>query len=244
MKEGEFVKVDYVGRISGTNQVFDSTSEEVARKEGAYNEKYRYGPVLVIIGSGMIVPGVDEELKKMKPGEERSVDVSPEKGFGKRDVRNIRIVSRANFIRQKINPVPGEFVEINGRQAKIQSVSGGRVRVDYNHPLAGKDLRYRIKIVQVIEKPLEKIRAIMDYYRMDCDISLEGETLEVKTKEKAPDFVQKLLTDVITKWINEVKRVDFSSEEKGQKKKEQEPSGEKKAEEKPGDKDQNRHQDI
>lgn len=227
MKEGDFVKVEYIGRVSGTNEVFDVTSEEIAKKEGAYNEKYKYGPVLVIIGSGMIVPGVDERLMKMKLGDEKEFDVKAEDGFGKRDVKKIKIVSLANFIRQKINPVPGEFVEINGRNAKIQSVSGGRVRIDYNHPLAGKELKYKVKITQIIEKPLERIESITDYYRMGCEVKLDGGTLELKTKENVPDFVQKLLTDVITKWVKDVKKVNFLSE-----KKKPEPSKEEKPEKK------------
>ena len=229
MKEGDFVKVEYVGRIVGTNEVFDVTSEEIARKEGAYNEKYRYGPVLVIIGSGMIVPGVEENLKKMKSGEERMIDVKPDDGFGKRDVKKVKIVALANFIRQKINPIPGEFVEINGRNAKIQSVSGGRVRIDFNHPLSGKDLNYKIRIVQVIEKPVDKVRAITDYYRIESEAKLEGENLELETKENTPDAVQKLLTDIITKWVKEVKSVKFVSE-KNESKPEPKPDEKKKTE--------------
>jgi FKBP-type peptidyl-prolyl cis-trans isomerase 2 len=209
MKEGDFVRIEYVGRVSGTNEIFDLTSEDLARKEGIRNPKYRYGPVLVVIGARMIVPGVERKLLEMKPGEEREFDVPPEEGFGKRDVKRIKIVSTANFIRQKINPVPGRFVEINGRQAKIQSVSGGRVRVDFNHPLAGKSLRYKVKIVEVIEKPLERAKAILDYYRLECEAGLENGVLEVKTRETVQEPVRKLLSGVITRWVKEIKEVKF-----------------------------------
>ena len=223
MKEGDFLKVEYVGRVSGTNEIFDLTNEELAKKEGIHNPNYRYGPVLVIIGAGMIVRGVENKLKEMKPGEEREFEVSPEEGFGNRDVKRIRIVSIANFIRQKINPIPGSFVEINGRQAKIQSVSGGRVRVDFNHPLAGKSVKYRIKITETISRPLERVKAILDYYRLDAEIKLENGRLEIRTKEKVQDIVRKLLTDIITKWVKGVKKVEFSGgKEQSDKKQEKE----------------------
>jgi FKBP-type peptidyl-prolyl cis-trans isomerase 2 len=212
MKEGDFVRIEYVGRVSDTNEIFDLTYEEIAKKEGIHNPNYRYGPVLVIIGAGMIIPGVEKKLKEMKPGEENEFDFEPDEGFGKRDVKRIKIISIANFIHQKINPVPGTFVEINGRQAKIQSVSGGRVRIDFNHPLAGKNLRYKIKIVDVIEKPLKRVKAITDYYRLECELKLENRILDVKTKENVQDIVRKLLTGVITKWVKEVKKVNFSGE--------------------------------
>ncbi|MCK4496621.1 MAG: peptidylprolyl isomerase [Candidatus Aenigmarchaeota archaeon] len=210
MREGDFVKVEYVGRVSDTNEIFDLTSEELAKKEGIHNPNYRYGPVLVIIGASMVIPGVEKKLKEMKLGREKEFDFEPEEGFGKRDVKRIKIISLANFIRQKINPVPGTFVEINGRQAKIQSVSGGRVRIDFNHPLAGKNLRYKVKIVEVIEKHLERVKAITDYYRLECELKLENGVLDVKTKETVQDIVRKILTDVITKWVKEVKKVNFS----------------------------------
>jgi len=215
MKEGDFVKLEYTGRIADSGEIFDLTDEELAKKNKIHNPKYKYGPVLVIIGAGMIVPGVEKHLKKMKKGEEKEFEIKPEDGFGKRDVKRIKIVSMANFIKQKVAPNPGSFVEINGRQAKIQSVSGGRVRLDFNHPLAGKSLKYRVKIVESIKKTLEKAKSITDYYRLPCDLKLEEGRLYIKTGEEVQEPVRKFLTDVITNWVKEIKKVGFS--QKGEK---------------------------
>jgi FKBP-type peptidyl-prolyl cis-trans isomerase 2 len=226
MKEGDFLKVEYIGKVASTNEIFDLTDEETAKKEGIHNPGQKYGSVLVILGAGMIIPGVEEKLKEMKLGQEKEFEVQPEKAFGKRDVKRIKIVSIANFVKQKINPVPGAFVDINGRQAKIQSVSGGRVRVDFNHPLAGKDLKYKIKTVNVIEKPLERIKAILDYYRLPAEVKLEEGKLDIKTKENVQEIVRKLLTDIITKWVKDVKKIEFSGG--APEKKEQKPVSEEK----------------
>jgi FKBP-type peptidyl-prolyl cis-trans isomerase 2 len=212
MKEGDFLKVEFTGRVADTGEIFDLTSEELAKKEGIHRPNYRYGPVLVIVGAGMIVPGVERELKGMKPGEEKGFDVRPEEAFGRRDIKNIKIVSLANFIRQKISPVPGIFVTINGRQARIQSVSGGRVRVDFNHPLAGKKLRYKVRIDSVIDGPFDRALSIRDYYGLDCEMELKEGVLEVRAREPLKNIVKKLLEDTVTKWIREIKKVSFPDE--------------------------------
>ena len=232
MKEGDFLKIEYVGKIADTDEIFDLTDGELAKKNGIHNEGQKYGPVLVIVGSGMVIPGVDDKLREMKKGEEKEFDVTPDNAFGKRDVKKIKIVSTTSFIRQKINPVPGAYVDINGRKAKIQSVSGGRVRVDFNHPLAGKTLRYKVKIAEDIREPVDKVKSIMDYYRLPADVEMVEGKLSIKTKENTPEPVRKLMTDIITKWIKEVKKVEFSDPDTKPAQEKQETPQEKKTQEK------------
>jgi len=218
MQEGDFVEIEYVGRVKATGEIFDLTSEEVAKKEKIYNPKIRYTPALVIIGSNMIIKGVMKELEKMEVGEERTFDVSPSEGFGLRNPRLIKIIPLSKFTENKINPIPGEYFDIDGLQAKVQSVSGGRVRVDFNHPLAGKVLTYTVKILRKIEDKKEKIEALLKYYRIDfSDVVLKEKTVEIKMKKQASGFVKKIVSDLITKWIKDVERVEFKeSEEKRQ----------------------------
>ena len=71
MKEGDFVHIDYVGRLSATGEIFDLTDAELAKKEGIYSEKTRYGPALVIMGAHMVIPGIEKQLLQMKVGEGR-----------------------------------------------------------------------------------------------------------------------------------------------------------------------------
>jgi len=221
MKQGDFIKIEYIGRVSATGEIFDLTSEQTAKKEGFFNPKQRYGPVLVIIGAGMIVPGVEKELETMKPGDEKEFIVKPDEGFGKRDPRLIKIISMAQFRRAEkpFNPVPGIFVTVNGMRGRVQSVSGGRVRVDFNHPLAGKELRYKVKVVETIDRPLDRARAIFEYYgiAISGEPKLETKKLRVETEKEIPEPVRKLLTETIKKWIKEIETVDFSPAGKSQK---------------------------
>lgn len=211
MRKGDFLKIDYIGRIVLTGEVFDLTDEAAARKEGIHNPRQAYGPALVILGSGMTVPGVEKQLLRMKSGEEREFDVSQAEGFGRREPRLIKIISYHRFVSQKINPVPGVFVNIDGRHAKIQSVSGGRVRVDFNNPLAGKDLRYRVRIVRRLASPGEKAQAMVDHYGLKATTVLKGSSLTIKTESKLPDQAKQLLNREITRWISEIKKITYVS---------------------------------
>jgi FKBP-type peptidyl-prolyl cis-trans isomerase 2 len=200
-----------VGRVKLTGEVFDLTEEALARKEGIHNPKQSYGPVLVILGSGMAVPGVEKNLLQMKPGEEREFDVGQEEGFGRRNPGLIKIISYQRFISQKINPVPGIFVNIDGRHARIQSVSGGRVRVDFNSPLAGKDLRYRVRLVRRLTSPQEKAQAMIDHYGLKATATLKQGNLDIRTEAKLHDTVKGLLDRQLTKWIREIKKITYTA---------------------------------
>jgi FKBP-type peptidyl-prolyl cis-trans isomerase 2 len=162
----------------------------------------------------MAVPGVERQLLEMKPGEEREFEVGQDEAFGRREPRLIRIISHHRFISQKINPVPGTFVNIDGRHARIQSVSGGRVRVDFNNPLAGKDLRYRLRLVRRITKPQERAQALLDHYGLKAQAAFREGTLTIQTDENLPDQLRQLLDSQLTRWIKEIKKVDYVTKER------------------------------
>jgi len=218
MRKGDFVRIDFVGRVTATGEIFDLTIEEIAKREGIYNEKQKYGPALVIMGANMVVPGVERRLEQMQPGNEKEFTLKPEEAFGRRDTKLIKIVSRANFINQKINPVPGIFVTINGKQAKVQTVTGGRIRVDFNHPLAGKELDYRLKIVEHVKGTLEKAKAMIEYYGIKAETSFEGDKIHISTVKPLPEVVKKLVEDKMKEWIKEIKQISFFSKEKDKEK--------------------------
>jgi FKBP-type peptidyl-prolyl cis-trans isomerase 2 len=211
MNKGDFVEIDYVGRVKATNEIFDLTREDDAKKENLHNPKQTYKPLLVILGSGMTIKGVEKQLESMNVGEQKEFDVGQDEGFGRRNPNMIKIVSMAKFIENKMNPVPGTFVEIDGMQAKIQSISGGRVRVDFNSPLAGKELHYDLKVVRKIEDPLEKLKAMLDYYHIkytDCTLT-EGKA--VIKWEKDVEIFKKLVKKSVDEWIKEIKDVVFET---------------------------------
>lgn len=208
MKQGDFITIDFVGKLE-TGKVFDFTQESVAKQEGVHDSKRTYKPALVILGAGMVIPGVEKQLEQMNVGEERSFTVEYADGFGPRNPRLSKVFSLTHFLKQKINPVPGDFVQIEGLQGKVQSVSGGRVRVDFNHPLAGKNLEYWIKIVSEITNKEDKIAAVFEHYHLDYTFTLKEGVLTVKSKGEIPQQAKDMVQETVTKWIKGITRYDF-----------------------------------
>ncbi|MFQ5762767.1 MAG: peptidylprolyl isomerase, partial [Candidatus Bathyarchaeia archaeon] len=104
-----------------------------------------------------------------------------EKAFGPRDPNKVRLVPLKRFSGQKVNPVPGLEVEIDGKIGIIRSVGAGRVQVDLNPPLAGRTLIYDLEVKRVIDSREEKIRALV--HRRIPNIKTENMQLSVTEKQ-------------------------------------------------------------
>ncbi|MCD6483240.1 MAG: peptidylprolyl isomerase [Candidatus Aenigmarchaeota archaeon] len=214
MKDGDIVYIHYIGTVKETGEVFDITDKEKAKELNVYNPKVEYGPIPIIIGGKFILPTLEEEIKKMGVGEEKEVELPPEKAFGNRSKELIRSFSYNDFQKQGITPRAGEWITINNLRGRIISVSGGRVMVDFNHPLAGKTLHYKIKVVKKVEKPEEKVKAILEFYMKkianDFDIEMTNDECKIIDKKNVLTPEQrKILADTILKWINEISKLKF-----------------------------------
>ncbi|RLE66131.1 MAG: peptidylprolyl isomerase [Thermoprotei archaeon] len=181
LKKGAFILMEYTVYSKDDHKIIDTTVEEKAKEGGIFNENSKYEPELVIIGEGMLFKSLEEELVKLKEGETATIELPPEKAFGKRDPSKIRIISARELSRRGIIPRVNEEVEINGQRAIIRSVGGGRVTLDFNHPLAGKTLVYNIKIVKILKEPSEKLRELV--YRW-LKRALSRKDIKVRVREK------------------------------------------------------------
>lgn len=161
----QFIKISYTGKLKDNGKIFDTTSEKVAKEAGIFNKDKKYHSLPLMIGAEMLIPGLEEALKSMKltPGEEKKkIEISPEKAFGKRDPSKIKLVSRGKFKKEGINPIPGMPVELDGKPARIQTVAGGRVRVDFNSELAGRTIIYNLKIEAIAKTKKEKVTYLVE----------------------------------------------------------------------------------
>ncbi|NJE03072.1 peptidylprolyl isomerase [Thermococcus sp. MV11] len=191
VQKGDVIRLHYTGRVKETGEIFDTTHEEVAKEAGIYSEKGIYGPVPIAVGAGHVLKGLDEQLEGLEVGKKYEIIVPPEKGFGKRDPKLIKTFTLGQFRRQGILPFPGMPIEIEtegGRKlkGKVLTVSGGRVRVDFNHPYAGKHLVYEVEVVEKIEDPIEKVKALIEL-RMPM-VDPEKVVIEVGEKDVTVDF--------------------------------------------------------
>ncbi|MFA5357813.1 MAG: FKBP-type peptidyl-prolyl cis-trans isomerase [archaeon] len=152
----KMIKISFTGRELTTGNIFDTNIEKDAKEANIFDEKKKYVPLTIILGEREMLPLIEKELETMKAGEERIVKLGAKDGFGERKAELVRVMPLIDFKNQKINPVPGLLIRAEQYIGKVQSVSGGRVRVDFNNPLSGRELEYKIKLEGEV-KDKEKI---------------------------------------------------------------------------------------
>jgi len=195
MKNGEWVKIEFIGRRASDNQVIEATSEEEAKKAGIFQEDGVYGPGLVVLGSNTSLKGVEDALLEMKDGESRKVEMPPEKAFGMRDPSLVRIMPLGEFRKRDIEPYPGLALNMDDRRATVRSVTGGRVTLDFNHPLAGEKLVYDVTVAGVVEGTTARTQELLSR-------SFHGETLKACSLEQKGGILTAKFGAPITKDMN------------------------------------------
>ena len=138
-KQGDTVKVHYTGKLEdGT--VFDSS-------EGRE-------PLEFTLGEGMLIPGFEQIVEGMSPGETRTGQISAEQAYGEHDDQMVLEVARESMP-EDIEPEVGQELEIQHEGGQsfpvvITEVTDEVVTLDGNHPLAGKDLTFQIELLEII----------------------------------------------------------------------------------------------
>ena len=139
VKKGDKIKVDYTGTLEdGT--VFDTS-------EGKQ-------PLEFEVGAGKIIKGFDEALIGMEKGQEKEITIPPAEAYGDHNPQLIKKIPRDKLPAGQ-EPKPGMMLALgtpDGKQfpAKITEVTDKEVSIDLNHPLAGKTLKFKIKVVDIL----------------------------------------------------------------------------------------------
>ncbi len=165
VSDGDIITMDFdawVIETDGTEELFDTTNEEHAKAGDIFNEKATYTPIITIVGDGRVLPGLDKSLLKAEIGKKSTVEIPPEEGAGERLPNMVEIFSVRELQKQDINPEPGMRVQIKNKMGTITNMTSGRVRVDFNDPLAGKTLKYVYTIIKKAETPEEKVLGIVE----------------------------------------------------------------------------------
>ena len=161
LQNGDFILIDYIGKVKETGEVFDTTIEEIAKKERLYKEGEIYEPKLVVLGEGWILKALEEEILKLDVGKKSTIEIPPEKAFGPRDPNKVKLVPLRRLVAKGITPQVGMRIEYEGKMATVRTVGAGRVQLDFNPPLAGKTLLYEVTIQKKLETKTEKINALI-----------------------------------------------------------------------------------
>jgi len=138
-ENGNTVKVHYTGRFEdGT--MFDSSSNS--------------GPLQFVIGEGRVIPGFEQAVVGMSPGESKSTTIPPQKAYGPHHEQMVQVIDRKQ-VPPDLKLGVGQQLEVrrqDGQKAMVMvtDVSESTVTLDANHPLAGKDLTFDIQLVEIV----------------------------------------------------------------------------------------------
>ena len=215
LDQRNMVNINYTGRIKEDNKVFDTTFENVAKKEDIFDEKVIYRPFTLIIGKNWLPVGLEDELVGMKEGQKKTIEIEAKKGFGLRDRSQIRLIQRREFQRHQIKPKEDMKVEISGQTGRILKVSSSRVKVDFNHDLAGMDLIYEVEIVKKIIDVKEQFICLLEKRLPGVDFSttkieIKGKAIEVELPKSTRfmEYIQFVTRD-LGEMTNKYEKISF-----------------------------------
>jgi FKBP-type peptidyl-prolyl cis-trans isomerase 2 len=201
MKEGDFIKIEFDAFAKETDQLVDTTHEDVAKEHEVYNERAKYIPMSVIVGAGTIVKGLDDSLLEAEVDKDVEVEIGEKDAFGEKDPKLIevfpmnKILSLPEFRKGDHYPTEGMEIRINNRIGIINRIFAGRVRVDFNHRWAGKTIVYKYKVTEVIEGKEDKMKALLEAAYPNTD--------EFSIEMQGDDQVDIILPDIVkldTNW--------------------------------------------
>jgi FKBP-type peptidyl-prolyl cis-trans isomerase 2 len=229
IKEHDFVEIEYTGRFADGNTIFDTSDEALAKKNGIFSENVRYGPIVICIGEHQVIAGLDKNILGKEAGKDYTFSIPAEDGFGKKDMKLLRLIPTSAFRKQNINVMPGLQVEVDGSVGIIKNVTGGRIIVDFNHPFSGKDLIYEVKLRRLVEDKVEQLNSLIRLLlNMQPETVLLDGAATLTLDQKLPPEIEKELEKKLVE-LTGVKSVSFKAKEE-----KKEPSPEKASENKAG----------
>lgn len=145
-KTGDKVKVHYTGRLAG-GEVFDSSE---CHESDCGCES---GPMEFVIGEGHVIPGFEQAVIGMSQGEEKTVVIPVDQAYGERIDEMVAVVNRSE-IPPDLTLEVGSQLEVTQEDGQafpvlITEVTDTTVTLDANHPLAGKELTFDLKLVEI-----------------------------------------------------------------------------------------------
>jgi peptidylprolyl isomerase len=218
LERGSLILVDYTAKVKDSNEVFETTREEEAKKSDLFDPTRKYEPRLISIGEGWVLKGLDEALEAANIGDKIDVEITPDKGFGERDPNKVRMVAQRKLGEKADEVRVGDVIEIDNRTGIVRYVGSGRVQIDFNHRFAGRTLTYDVDIVKKLESDDDKIISLIKR-RLPLDdnkikINLKGLTLEIELPEETLlaeglQIIKRAAANDVFKFVPTLKEIKF-----------------------------------
>ncbi|HKL23951.1 MAG TPA: FKBP-type peptidyl-prolyl cis-trans isomerase [Candidatus Nanoarchaeia archaeon] len=232
LQKGDFIEVMFTGKTL-EGQIFDSNREADLKKVGKEANEKAKKPFIFALGEGMLLKGIDDYLigkptPKQNNTKEYNIEIKPEDAFGKREQKNIQRMPLNIFKQHGVNPQQGAVYNFDNKPGKILSVTGGRVMVDFNHPLAGKPVVYNVQVKRKVTDLDEKVRAFIDFvFKRELNYEIDKENKKIKLKVE-PQIKQ--MTEMFKQKFKDLFNLDLEVHEKSQEKPEEEKQNDKNTE--------------
>jgi peptidylprolyl isomerase len=139
-KQGDTVRVHYRGKLKDGSE-FDASFDRE--------------PLQFTIGGGQVIPGFEEAVVGMNPGDSKTTELPAEKAFGRYLEDMVVVVAKSQFAEWDLEPTVGEQMPIpqpdgSSVDVTVTEVTESEVTVDANHPLAGEDLTFDIELIDIV----------------------------------------------------------------------------------------------
>ena len=217
--KGDFIMLNYTAKVKETNEIFDTTYEDIAKKEQLYKEGELYEPKLIVVGEGWVLKPLDENLLTMKLRKTQTIEIPPDKAFGQRDPEKVKRVPLKHLTSKGKTPFVGMRVEYNNKMAIVRSMGAGRVLLDFNPPLAGKTLIYEAVVDKKIKNKKAKITSLVHRRipladQTKFEVNLKEKVLTIKMPEDAfyiegIQITKRGIAMDIQRLIAGIKQIDF-----------------------------------
>ena len=213
IKKDDLIELDFIGTFKENGEIFDLTIESDAKKNNIFDPNFKYKPMKAFVGSGQLLKGIDKKLVGAEVGKKMEFDLEPKEAFGTRSSKLIQLISLSKLRSKKVNPVVGMRLDVDGRQATVRSVNGGRVLLDFNHPFAGKDVHYMLKPIKVLSAVKDKVAFSTELLGFQAEgLKVDGKkvTFKLPNKEKLGKPFLDLIVSQVKKLVPEVTDVTIA----------------------------------
>ena len=184
MEDGAIIHVDYDLFSGETGDLIETTREEIAKEHEMHQEGRSYSPMVCVVGNGNLIAGFESALKEAKVGKEVEVEIAPVDAYGEKDPSLVETISIDKLRRAVQDPNSlylGAPVSINGRQGYLSYLAAGRARIDYNHPMAGKTLKYVFTVIKEVKGKEDKVLGLLESNsgHSGFEVSFKGDDLSI-----------------------------------------------------------------
>ena len=171
---GDFVEIDF--DIYANEKLVQTTNTKLGKENKI--PTILKGAQEIILGQNMILKAVEDNILDKNKTKD-TLNLEAKDAYGIRNKEYIKTLPKTPFDEQKIKPIVGMAYDFNGAVGIIRSVVGGRILVDFNNPLAGKNIKFTYNIIKIIEDIETKIKVVFEKV-----IKLQNKFYKIKIDKK------------------------------------------------------------